>query len=290
MNNLAFRNDIIYVKDQVFNVNFRMMSKSPSQETKTTEEADPTKELGNEINKKRKLTKSSQALIERNRQRALLLRESKMKYKPMTHVNLPQLPKAKHGFYSEQQTDAPKPKLVSSSAFDISEGLVNCRECNTECNASFIYAKFKESVCDDCKNKDKDQFTLISKTEAKAEFCLKDCDFDLREPPLLFHSAPNPHAMGVMKLYLKGQVYLRAVEVHGGDDELDAVILKRAQNKEVLAQRKFAKKISDLRKATKVRKPKEQHIHVYGEEKYDEDEDEYSHTCACGHTETYEKM
>ena len=33
------------------------------------------------------------------------------------------------------------------------------------------------------------------------------------------------------------------------------------------------------------------HEHTYGEETYDEEEDEYSKTCTeCGHTLTYEKM
>lgn len=48
---------------------------------------------------------------------------------------------------------------------------------------------------------------LISKTDAKKEYLLKDCDFDKREPPLKFILRKNPHNKhGNMKLYLRLQV------------------------------------------------------------------------------------
>lgn len=49
---------------------------------------------------------------------------------------------------------------------------------------------------------------LISRTEAKQNYLLKDCDLDLREPPLRFVLKKNPHnpRWGDMKLYLKLQV------------------------------------------------------------------------------------
>jgi len=49
---------------------------------------------------------------------------------------------------------------------------------------------------------------LISRTEAKQTFLLKDCDLDKREPLLRFILRKNPHNphWGDMKLYLKTQV------------------------------------------------------------------------------------
>lgn len=49
---------------------------------------------------------------------------------------------------------------------------------------------------------------LISRTEAKQHYLLKDCDLDMREPPLRFVLKKNPHnpRWGDMKLYLKVQV------------------------------------------------------------------------------------
>lgn len=49
---------------------------------------------------------------------------------------------------------------------------------------------------------------LITKTEAKQEYLLKDCDLEKREPALKFIVKKNPrHSQwGDMKLYLKLQV------------------------------------------------------------------------------------
>lgn len=53
-----------------------------------------------------------------------------------------------------------------------------------------------------------EKHVLITRTEAKNEFLLKDCDFDLRKPPLKYISRKNPHnpRWGDMKLYLRLQV------------------------------------------------------------------------------------
>lgn len=53
-----------------------------------------------------------------------------------------------------------------------------------------------------------DKHKLITRTEAKEEYLLKDCDLDKREPVLRFIVKKNPHnsRWGDMKLYLKPQV------------------------------------------------------------------------------------
>ena len=52
--------------------------------------------------------------------------------------------------------------------------------------------------------------------------------------------------------------------------------------------------VAELRLAVRsslTKKEKEQHIHDFGQETYDEEEDTYSKTCkTCSHTVTYEKM
>lgn len=54
----------------------------------------------------------------------------------------------------------------------------------------------------------KEKYDLITKTEAKKEYLLKDCDIDLRPPPLRYILGKNPHnsRWGEMKLYLQLQV------------------------------------------------------------------------------------
>ena len=68
-----------------------------------------------------------------------------------------------------------------------------------KCSSLFIMFLFRD-------NDDKHQ--LITRTEAKQEYLLMDCDLDLREPILRFILRKNPHnpRWGDMKLYLQLQV------------------------------------------------------------------------------------
>lgn len=89
-----------------------------------------------------------------------------------------------------------------------------CLDCNDEFNESYLMKQFLYSVCDKCYDRD-DKHSLITRTEAKNEYLLKDCDFDKREPPLKCIIRKNPHNVrwGEMKLYLHLQVEKRALEV-----------------------------------------------------------------------------
>lgn len=84
--------------------------------------------------------------------------------------------------------------------------LANCNEKsgdNTNCIDFFVlYLMLIFSRKPDGEHK------LITRTEAKTQYMLKDCDFDMRKPPLRFISKKNPHnpRYGDMKLYLKAQV------------------------------------------------------------------------------------
>ena len=60
------------------------------------------------------------------------------------------------------------------------------------------------------KNRDVEgQHGLVTRTEAKSEFLLKDCDLDLREPSLRYITRKNPQRShwSEMKLYLRLQVH-----------------------------------------------------------------------------------
>uniref|UniRef100_A0A671MPB8 XPA C-terminal domain-containing protein n=1 Tax=Sinocyclocheilus anshuiensis TaxID=1608454 RepID=A0A671MPB8_9TELE len=72
---------------------------------------------------------------------------------------------------------------------------------------SYLSNSFDLSVCDKCRYDNDVKHKLISRTEAKQNFLLKDCDLDQREPPLRFILRKNPHnsRWGEMKLYLKTQ-------------------------------------------------------------------------------------
>lgn len=55
-----------------------------------------------------------------------------------------------------------------------------------------------------------DKYSLITRTDARQEYLLKDCDLDLREPILRYILRKNPlnPNWGDMKLYLRLQASL----------------------------------------------------------------------------------
>lgn len=155
---------------------------------------------------------------------------------------------------------------------------------------------FNIDVCDKCKETEKDgKHELITKTDAKNQFLLKDMDFD-REPSLKFIVRKNPHnsRWGDMKLYLRLQVEKKALEVWGSEEALEEEHEKREDRRDHLKVKKFNKKLKALRmqvRGSLYKKDISAHEHEYGEEVYDEDEDMYSRTCkTCDHVHSYEKM
>lgn len=89
-----------------------------------------------------------------------------------------------------------------------------CLECSEQFIESYLFKSFDYAVCDKCRDPD-DKHSLITRTEAKNEYLLKDCDFDRREPPLKCIVRKNPHNVrwGEMKLYLHLQIEKRALQV-----------------------------------------------------------------------------
>ena len=104
-----------------------------------------------------------------------------------------------------------------------------------KCYIVFFYFRDKEG-----------KHSLITKTEAKQEYLLKDCDLDRREPVLKYIVRKNPHNVnwGEMKLYLHLQIEQRALEVWGSEENL----LKEKEAREVKREgakiKKFNKKVS----------------------------------------------
>ncbi|KAH3840518.1 DNA repair protein complementing XP-A cells homolog [Dreissena polymorpha] len=250
------------------------------------------------------LSAAQRARIERNRQKALLLRQARVQAHPYACDALgnrvkgpPKEIDTGAGFFLEEE-EIKKSKQINivhdDPVLDFDNSLF-CSACDKEFMDSFCYAKFGEEICDKC-GKEEDKFPLITRTEAKNRFLLKDVDLDKREPELRFILKKNPHNQrwGDMKLYLECQVKRRALEVWGGEDQIEEARQQRVDNKEKAKQKKFDKKVKDLRHAVRsslLRKDKEVHEHQFGPEQYDEEEDEYSKTCTtCKYVMTYEKM
>ncbi|XP_076444100.1 DNA repair protein complementing XP-A cells homolog [Babylonia areolata] len=252
--------------------------------------------------KGRELTSAQKAHVERNRQKALLLKQARLSVHPyvrdrQTAKGLNQMLDTGAGFFLEQKEEKIQTEIHQQPGPlipEVSDRLL-CEECGQEFLESFLSSHFDLSVCDSCREKE-EKYALITKTDAKKKYLLKDADFDVREPSLRFILRKNPHNQqwGDMKLFLELQVEARSLEVWGDEDRLEKEKAERAVKKEKAKKRKFDKRVKELRMAVRSstwRRETTAHQHEFGEESYHQDTQEYSQTCnTCGHVITFEKM
>ncbi|XP_078048624.1 DNA repair protein complementing XP-A cells homolog Xpac [Augochlora pura] len=247
---------------------------------------------------------------ERNRQKALLLKKSKIVSHPYskrengdstngkkTKVQDQRIILSEGGFLIEENDDLENEMLkITEIPGPIILNFPHCEECQNEFQDSYLLQTFDLPVCDKCREP-KGKHSLITKTEAKQEYLLKDCDFDKREPILKYITKKNPHNShwGEMKLYLQLQVEQRALEVWGSEEKLLEEKELRDTKREGTKIKKFNKKIKQLRMQVRSsmydKTSKASHVHEFGGDTYNEEDDTYTHTCiTCGYEETYEKM
>uniref|UniRef100_A0A182NH84 XPA C-terminal domain-containing protein n=1 Tax=Anopheles dirus TaxID=7168 RepID=A0A182NH84_9DIPT len=257
--------------------------------------------------------------IEENRQKAINLRQARLlthpysdKKPPETAVSVNNVIKVSGtkyidsggGFLIEQRANptAEEPEadegepVPESDAVAVPVEYDECLECGDRFADSYLLNTFAYAVCDACRDPD-GQHSLITRTEAKQEYLLKDCDLDRREPPLKYVSRKNPHNVrwGEMKLYLHLQIEQRALEVWGSEERLLQEKEDRDEKREVAKVKKYNKRLKELRmdvRSSLYDKTVRAHVHEYGaSEVYNEADDTYTRTCElCGHSETYEKM
>lgn len=192
--------------------------------------------------------------------------------------------------------DAPQGTAAHDEALKLPVTYEACLECNTKFVESYLFTNFGYTVCDKCRDMD-DKHSLITRTEAKSVYLLKDCDLDKRPPPLKFITRKNPHNVrwGEMKLYLHLSVEKRALEVWGTEEALMEERELRDDKRDKSKLKKFNKNMKQLRMEMRSslydRTTSATHTHTYGEDTYHEDEDNYTHVCTiCGFEETFEKM
>ncbi|XP_020860193.1 DNA repair protein complementing XP-A cells isoform X2 [Phascolarctos cinereus] len=205
------------------------------------------------------------AKIERNRQRALMLRQARLAARPYPAVgaalgsaggagitNVKSAPKiidTGGGFFLEEEEEEEHKidKVVHKPGPVLEYDYAVCEECGKEFMDSYLINHFDLATCDNCRDPD-GKHKLITKTEAKQQYLLKDCDLEKREPVLKFIVKKNPHhsQWGDMKLYLKLQVVKRALEVWGSEEALEEAKEIRQENREKMKQKKFDKKVKDL--------------------------------------------
>lgn len=145
-----------------------------------------------------------------------------------------------------------------------------CRECGTV-EIDFVWEEvFQCAVCNSCKDKFPEKYSLLTKTECKDDYLLTDRKFfwhcgkrskltifaaELKDPELLPHlSKPNPHKSHWhdMMLFLRYQVEEYAFNQKWGSAEaLDAEFEKRETDKKRRKEAKFKEKLLDLKRKTR---------------------------------------
>ncbi|KAL8792063.1 MAG: hypothetical protein Q9195_005318 [Heterodermia aff. obscurata] len=126
-----------------------------------------------------------------------------------------------------------------------------------ECESLEIDWKWEDcfhcAVCNSCKEKFPDKYSLLTKTEAKEDYLLTDPE--LKDEELLPHlERPNPHKATFhnMRLYLRYQVEEYAFSKKWGSAEaLDEEFTKREGEKKRKKEEKFKSKLQELKKRTR---------------------------------------
>ncbi|KAJ7335048.1 hypothetical protein JRQ81_012989 [Phrynocephalus forsythii] len=250
------------------------------------------------------LSAAMRAKIERNRQWALMLRQARLAARPYPAAGEgcskvkapPKIIDTGGGFFLEEEEEEGHiaEKIVHPPGPVLEFDYLICEECGKRFMDSYLMTHFDLATCDKCRDVE-EKHKLITRTEAKQEYLLKDCDLDKREPVLKFILKKNPHnpRWGDMKLYLKQQIIQRSLEIWGSEEALEEAKESRQDNREKMKQKKFDRKVKELRRAVRSstwKKESRVHQHEYGAEETIED-DLYKKTCTtCGHELTYEKM
>ncbi|KAF5637493.1 DNA-repair complementing XP-A cells [Fusarium sp. NRRL 25303] len=128
-----------------------------------------------------------------------------------------------------------------------------CQDCKS-LEIDFVWEEvFHICVCNKCKEKYPEKYSLLTKTECKEDYLLTDPE--LRDPELLPHlSKPNPHKSHWhdMMLFLRCQVEEYAIKTKWGSSEaLDAEYERRETQKKARKEAKFKEKLLDLKKKTR---------------------------------------
>ncbi|KAK4101786.1 DNA repair protein [Parathielavia hyrcaniae] len=128
-----------------------------------------------------------------------------------------------------------------------------CRECRTV-EIDFVWDEvFGCTVCNACKEKYPEKYSLLTKTECREDYLLTDPE--LKDEELLPHlNKPNPHKSHWhdMMLFLRYQVEDYAFKHKWGSPEaLDAEFERREADKKRRKEAKFKEKLLDLKRKTR---------------------------------------
>lgn len=136
---------------------------------------------------------------------------------------------------------------------DKEKELKKCWECQSWEIDWKLYEVFRCRVCNTCKDKLPEKYSLLTKTECKEDYLITDPE--LKDTEILPHlTKPNPHksTWNDMQLFLRYQVEARAIAKWGSFEALDAEFEKRAGVKRRKKEEKFKSKLKELKNKTRV--------------------------------------
>ena len=251
------------------------------------------------------LSEGQKSRMEKNKLKALALKKARLmsnpydKNKPNKKTQSTKLIDSGGGFFIEEKEESPAEviEILEQPPPVLPPDQPTCEDCHRDFAQSYLLNTFSHSVCDDCKNMEREgPHELITKTDAKKQFLITDAHLEREGRNLKFLLRKNPHnpRYGDMKLFLRLQIEKLALDIWGSEEELEKEIEKREAKQILLKEKKYNKKMKELRKAVRsslFTKDFSTHTHSYGEESYDEEKDEFSKVCTeCGQVLTYEKM
>lgn len=164
-----------------------------------------------------------------------------------------------------------------------------CKECET-IDIDYTFRKvFGCLVCNRCKDKYPEKYSLLTKTECKEDYLLTDAELRDRELlPHLLKANPHKATFANMMLFLRCQVEDFAWKKWGSPEALDAEWERRVEEKKKKKNKKFEESLRDLRRRTREgvwqRRKDQEHKHVFGTTHTTEDGGT-QHVChECGFT------
>ncbi|KIM48386.1 hypothetical protein M413DRAFT_230363 [Hebeloma cylindrosporum] len=145
-----------------------------------------------------------------------------------------------------------------------------CNECQSMDIDPMYMKVFHCLVCKACQNEKPEKYSLLTKTECKADYLLTDPELrDEEAMPHLLKANPHASTYANMMLFLRCQVEDFAWKKWGSPEALDAEFEKRTAEKKKKKNKKFEQSLKDLRKRTKEgvwqRRKDEEHKHVFSQ-------------------------
>nr|POE76177.1 dna repair protein rad14 [Quercus suber] len=130
-----------------------------------------------------------------------------------------------------------------------------CAECGTR-EIDWAWEEVLHcAVCNSCKERLPEKYSLLTKTEAREDYLLTEPE--LKDEQLLPHlEKPNPHKSNwhPMYLYLRCQVeeYAFSAKKWGSPEALDQEFEKRQMDAKARKEKKFKDRLAELKKRTRV--------------------------------------